>query len=86
MLVLQDLRYIQVFRCLRLLRLFRLGRYFKSIRLVVHAIWKSLPDLTKVMVLLGILSYTSALFGKGLFAYRAILDEEDNLIYDPAEI
>ena len=56
-------------------------------RILLIAIWKSFKDISKVLILIFLFSFIFALLGKQLFAYKAILHEEDDrLVYDLDEI
>ena len=73
-----------VFTFLRLLRLFRmlkLARYFPSMREMLRKTVKSLAEIGPFFLLLLLFIFLFSLVGRELFAYKAIVGEDDELIY-----
>ena len=65
----------------------KLGHYFKSIRRLLGAAYNSLSDITNFLTLLFLFATIFALIGIELFAYRAILHEDDDsLVYGQQNI
>ena len=59
-----DVRYLKFFRCLRLLQFIRLRRYLRPLRVLLIAIWKSLKDVSKVLILIFLFASIFAMLGK----------------------
>ena len=77
-----DIPYARLFRVIRLFRTWKLCHYFKTMRRMINTTWRSLGDIMRFSILLLLFVFVEALMGKELFAYRAILHEDnDDLIY-----
>ena len=70
-------RIFQFLRLLRLLRMLKLARYFQGLRSMLQKTAMSLVDIGPFAFLLFLFIYLFALIGRELFAYKAMLDEDD---------
>ena len=85
--LMEDNRFVRTFRILRLARIWKLGHYFKSMRRMLATTWRSVKDIVSFSALLFLYSFVFALIGKELFAYKAILHEDDDsLVYTEERI
>lgn len=66
---------------MRLLRVIKIARFFRGMRIMLSKTRQSLGQVGPFAGLLFIFIYLFALLGRELFAYKAIVDEDGDLIY-----
>ena len=79
-------KILTAFRALRLLRIFKLSKSIKQLRDLLMKMAKSMLDISTFSLLLFLFMYIFALLGMDLFAMRALIDADDNLVIGEAEI
>lgn len=77
---------LKFLRLLRLMRMMKIARYFSGMRNMLRKTSKSLQDIGPFAGLLFIFIYLFTLIGRELFAYKAALDEDGEIIYGAEEI
>ena len=76
----------QFLRILRLMRIMKIARYFKGMRSMLKKTSESLREIWPFAALLTLFIYLFALIGRELFAYRALINDDDDFIYMQDEV
>jgi voltage-gated sodium channel len=62
-----DTHYFAAFRILRILRIFRMITVFPKLKLIISALFKSIPSMGYIIMLIGLLFYVYAIVGVFVF-------------------
>ena len=71
---------LQAFKALRLLRMMKLSKMWPALQKILKLTAKSLKDIASFSGLLGLFMFIFALLGMELFAKKAIMDADGELI------
>ena len=77
---------LNAFRALRLLRMMKLSKSWKALAEILRKTGKSLKDISNFSLLLILFMYIFALLGMELFAFAALINEDDDLIAGESNI